>query len=350
MRELKEICVCRIDRIGDLIMTTPILRTIRQEWPKSKITLLASNINSMVLNNSPLVDEIIIVKDKNNFLRQIKILKIIRQRSFDLFINFSPNNLGYFFCYFSKSKIKTTMIFKSRYKKKFSKLIIQVFSKIFCHHIYIVDRHLLYKKNIDFHQTKMMFALLEKISKKSFVYPSLEIPVSSPLEGKINELSKKIVTIHLSNRWLNRHYTIESLQKLIIDIKNYKNYIFFLTTEKFKDQGFIKITRNYKNLYDFDFLNKNMIYKKINKENIFILDFFKYNDWVSIIKQSEKVITPEGGCVHIAAAFNKNIIVIYNRDNAPDYIYKEYSPWKTSHKKLIFGEKNINNEILADLN
>ena len=49
MREIKEICICRIDRIGDLIMTTPILRSIRKEFPNSKITLLVSPINSKVL-------------------------------------------------------------------------------------------------------------------------------------------------------------------------------------------------------------------------------------------------------------------------------------------------------------
>ena len=67
MSYLKQICVCRNDRIGDLIMTTPVLKTIRKNWPKSKITLLCSKNNSKVLKNSDLIDDIIILD--NNIIK-----------------------------------------------------------------------------------------------------------------------------------------------------------------------------------------------------------------------------------------------------------------------------------------
>ena len=54
MKQFEQICICRIDRIGDLIITTPILKAIRENWPKSKITLLASKSNSKVLEFSNL--------------------------------------------------------------------------------------------------------------------------------------------------------------------------------------------------------------------------------------------------------------------------------------------------------
>ena len=65
---------------------------------------------------------------------------------------------------------------------------------------------------------------------------------------------------------------------------------------------------------------------------------------------SDRVITPEGGCVHVAAGLNKYVTVIYDNDNLPEYIYTEYMPWKTKHQKLVFGINEINKEILRDLN
>ena len=45
------------------------------------------------------------------------------------------------------------------------------------------------------------------------------------------------------------------------------------------------------------------------------------------------------------------VIIIYNDDNAPEDIYKEYSPWQSPHKKLIFSAKNgINENIIKELN
>ena len=55
--------------------------------------------------------------------------------------------------------------------------------------------------------------------------------------------------------------------------------------------------------------------------------------------------------MHISAAFSKHITVIYNKDNLPDYIYREYGPWKSPHKKLMFDKnKNLNFQILNSLN
>ena len=42
MKQFEQICICRIDRIGDLIITTPILKAIRK---KNKLAVLEINKN-----------------------------------------------------------------------------------------------------------------------------------------------------------------------------------------------------------------------------------------------------------------------------------------------------------------
>ena len=352
MSHLKQICVCRNDRIGDLIITTPVLKAIRKNWPKSKITLLCSIVNSKVLENSNLIDDLIIADNKHSLIKKFKTLKLIREKSFDLYINFSPSNLSYIYCFFSGATKKATLIFLSRYKKRFSKIFQKFFSKIYCQHVFVVNRQYRFSKEMDIHQTIMMFTLIKKIFKKSFLYPDLEIPVISNLEKKITKIfSKKIITIHLSKRWINDYYNINDLKKLIFNLKKNKKYILFLTTEQYKDSKFKDITRNFIYLNIKDFFNRKLINKKIKKSNVFILDNFEYNNWISIIKQSFKVITPESGCIHVAAAFKVPVFVIYNINNYPEYIYNEYSPWKSKHTKLLFKvNNNINKLILKKLN
>ena len=352
MSNLKQICVCRNDRIGDLIMTTPVLKTIRKNWPKSKITLLCSKNNSKVLKNSDLIDDIIILDNKHNIINKFKTLKLIRKKSFDLYVNFSPTNLSYIFCFFSRASKKATIIFLSRYKKRFSKIFQRFFSKIYCQHVFVVNRRYRFLNKMDMHQTIMMLELIKKIFNKSLSYHELEIPVVSKLEKKLTKVfSKKIITIHLSKRWINDYYSINDLQKLIFNLKKNKKYILLLTTEKLKDDKFRDITKNFIYLSIKDFLNRKLINKKLKKSNIFVLDNYKYNDWISIIKQSFQVITPESGCIHVAAAFKVPVFVIYNINNYPEYIYNEYSPWKSKHTKLLFKvNNNINKLILKKLN
>ena len=349
MKQFRNICICRIDRMGDLIISTPVIKIIRKIWPNSNITLLASSLNAKVLEKSSLIDETIIIENKSDIFKNYKNLKKIQRKSFDLFLNLSPTKLSYFLCFFSKAETKATLIYLSRYKKKFSKIFYIVLTKIYCDYFTIINRKKLFKKNITFHQTKMMINLIEKITKKELEELKIEIPSKNILSDKIQEFSKKeIITIHLSNRWLNKYYDINNLINLIGKLQKTTKYLFFLTTENLGYEVFNDLISQYKEIKISDFDNNEIISKKLLTSNIFVLKNFNYENWIQIIKCSKKVITPESGCTHIASAFNVHTIVIYNYDNLPEYIYREYGPWKCSHNKLVFAKNNdINFQITS---
>ena len=120
--QYSKIAVIRIDKAGDLLLTTPALRVIKEQFPDSKTYLIASKQNSKVLINSELVDKIIVYDKNISFIKKLKLLIKIRKEKFDLCLVFSPINAAYYFCYLSKSKTKGVIIFTSRYKKIFNNL------------------------------------------------------------------------------------------------------------------------------------------------------------------------------------------------------------------------------------
>ena len=85
------------------------------------------------------------------------------------------------------------------------------------------------------------------------------------------------------------------------------------------------------------------------ENNITILNRLNYQNWVQIIYSSTQVVTPECGCSHISSACKIPVNIIYDKDNLPEAIYKEYHPWKSKHKKLVFGDTNLNNKIIEIL-
>ena len=96
-------------------------------------------------------------------------------------------------------------------------------------------------------------------------------------------------------------------------------------------------------------INEAFTNHKSNQKNTIILDNLDYNSWLRVIYSSTVVITPECGCTHIAAACKIPVNIIYDKDNLPEAIYKEYHPWKSKHKKLVFGDTNLNNKIIEIL-
>lgn len=59
----KRILISRPDRIGDVILSTPIPRAIKKQFPGSFVALLLKEYTRDIYLNNPYVDEIITVDD-----------------------------------------------------------------------------------------------------------------------------------------------------------------------------------------------------------------------------------------------------------------------------------------------
>ena len=161
MTTINKICISRIDKLGDMILSLPAIKGIKIANQDVKIYVLASKNNAKVLENIDYIDKIIIVNTSNTIRAFIENIFLIRKLKFEYFLNLSPTFLSYLFCFFSKSKIKGTLIFKSRYKKNStSKILTNFFSVIFCNYTYIIDRYKKILNNEELHQTKMIFNLV----------------------------------------------------------------------------------------------------------------------------------------------------------------------------------------------
>jgi lipopolysaccharide heptosyltransferase II len=79
----------RIDRIGDMVLSTPAIKAIKQSFPGSSLTVLASESNHMVLLNNPYVDHIMVYPKP--FRKQLEMIQRIQNLKFDLVIDPYPD-------------------------------------------------------------------------------------------------------------------------------------------------------------------------------------------------------------------------------------------------------------------
>ena len=77
----------RYDRIGDMVITTPVFRELKLAYPEINITVLASKANQYVLINNPYVDRVI-TNHKNNLLKDLPTLLALRKEKFDVCVEF----------------------------------------------------------------------------------------------------------------------------------------------------------------------------------------------------------------------------------------------------------------------
>ena len=77
-----------------------------------------------------------------------------------------------------------------------------------------------------------------------------------------------------------------------------------------------------------------------------------FDEWINLIDQSNVIITAESGCSHICGLLNKKSIIIYDSQNKPEFIMKEFKPHENKNSIQIKSNngKKLNNEIISCLN
>lgn len=90
-REFKNILVVRTDRIGDVVLTTPVLEALRKSYPAARITMMVTPGTKDIVEGNPFINEVIVFdkrgKEKGivNFWRFVH---RIREKKFDLVLNY----------------------------------------------------------------------------------------------------------------------------------------------------------------------------------------------------------------------------------------------------------------------
>ena len=84
---VRKILLLRYDRIGDMIISTPILRELKQACKKFEIDVLASKTNYEIIRYNPYVSNIYL-NHKRNFFRDLPVLLKLRKKKYDLAIEF----------------------------------------------------------------------------------------------------------------------------------------------------------------------------------------------------------------------------------------------------------------------
>lgn len=93
-----KILVIRIDRIGDLIVSTPVFESIKKSYPDSYIAVMVSPYTKDLLKNNPFVDEIIEYDRNGNHKGLIGIIRLaneLKMKRFDVVVTlFSKFSIG----------------------------------------------------------------------------------------------------------------------------------------------------------------------------------------------------------------------------------------------------------------
>ena len=304
----KKVLILKYDRIGDMIVATPIFRELKKSYPDISISVLASNLNKDIIKYNPYVDRIY-TNYKNNLLFDFKKLLILRWMKFDVCIELEHSVIPHaIFRLKIINPKKTISIHKDgRYGVKGSELQIYDFLT-----------------NIDIgkHFGEIWLDTLSFFDIKNYSN-KYDIFLSSIEENRAKTFSKSIkskikIGINLEGSFKEKQIRPDDLEKICLSIK-----------QKFKDITIVIVSHPNRRE------KTKMMISNMNLEGVIVsYDTKNILDVAALINELDFIISPDTSIVHIASAFNKPIVSNHENNEL------SFTQWRptSSINKTVFSQ------------
>jgi len=309
-KNCKNILVIRLDNMGDLLMSTPAIRALKETF-NSRITVLTSSMAAGIARNIPEIDETITfnvpwVKSANasfsyDFLRMVEVLKAKQFDAAVIFTVFSQNPMpAVMLAYLADIPKRLAYCRENPYELLTNWVPDQEPYTFIKHQV---------ERDLD------LVATVGATTSNDLL--SLKIPDSwdsaqKKLAKNSIDLQKPWIILHPGVSELKRQYPTESWielgKKLVTDF----GYLLILTG-----------SASEKKLTD-------EIQQGIDTNAFSIAGLLSLDEYICLIKEASLLIAVNTGPVHIAAATQTPVLVLYAQTNP------QHTPWKTCSKVLYF--------------
>jgi len=289
MKRVKNILIVRTDRIGDVVLTTPSIKAVREAYPNARICVLISSYTVDLIKGNPNIDEIII-DDKYGRHKGIfgffKLVSTIRKEKFDLAIIYHTKKRTNALCFLSGIPMRLG------YKNN-------KFGFLLTHPVYDNRVHGIK------HEAEYCLDLLKKIDIKFNGEIKLELPI---LAHAVDWLKQFLSSSNISNKDLlivvhpgasdpSKQWPEELFVKIINKL-----------SRKYQSSKFVVIgAKNLKNIA------KNLC-SYTNTNVINLCGMTTVAELVSLLNRADLLISNDSGPVHIAAAMNTPVVSIFTRN------------------------------------
>lgn len=306
--KIHRILLIRLRKIGDVLLLVPTIKAFRQKFPAAYIAALVNAGTEPVLSGSPYLNEILIFDPKwkdlpiyQKIKKECKFVRQIRQRRFDLAINFTEGDRGAFLCLASGARLKVGVWRRDR-TLWWKKLIFD----------YLIDVHA-----VKGHVVEQLLEIprrmgIETSDKK------LEIFFSPEDEEEVNRLlqeeglSRRTVLIHMhpTSHWLFKCWRNDRVAKVIDGLQAQKEIRVVLTSGP--DEREMRAVKDILNLCHSQPIN---LAGRLNLKQL-----------AALSKSSQLFIGVDTAPMHIAAAVGTPIIALFGPSGEVSW-----GPWGDGH-------------------
>jgi ADP-heptose:LPS heptosyltransferase len=293
---MKKILIIRFSSIGDIVLTSPVIRTIKTNPKDFEIHFITKKRFLPIVENNPYLDKIFTIEKEID-----EVISDLKKENYDLIIDLH-NNL--------RSHRLTIMLGVKCFRLKklnFRKWLLVQFKINKLTDIHIVDRY------------------LETIRLLDLEYQNrgLDYYILPEDESEVDNIRKIIGEKFHVFVMGGAHITKQIPTKILVKIAKSSNLPIVLLGGKEDFKKAVEISNS------------------VNEKRIFnACGILSINESAALVKSAQKVLTSDTGMMHIAAAFHKPIISLWG-NTVPAFGMYPYFPEAEKHLSQMFEVQGL---------
>jgi ADP-heptose:LPS heptosyltransferase len=276
------ILLSRLDRIGDLVLSTPAIASVRRSWPHAHITLVCSTYNSVVVQGGTDVDEVIAIAPG---VRSERVGQRFRH-SCDLAIALAPCTSDLALVGATKAPRRIGYTYLRRYVTRLSAFFLLTDLLVSEADPSLCERDPGYRVR---HEVDQVLALVERAG-GSRLHRDLVLPITEADRIAVAHIPADGISVHAGVRWFRDGSTFASFIALLTALRCFKRKIIVTYGDDARVHA-----------------------RGIEESGVadVLIGSLSLTQWAAIFERSALVVTVDTGAIHIASAMKRPTVVLF---------------------------------------
>lgn len=294
-----KILLSRTDRIGDLVLSTPAIATVRATFPEAHVAIVTSEYNSVVMERNDDIDELIVLP-RNGKPRQLG----ARLRGYDVAIALAPRAVDLQLVGATHAPLRVGYTYERRW-------IARVTAALYVNRIMIseADPELCdrYPNRPVRHEVVQLLDLVALAGAHRRVL-DLRLDVTDADRTVARDLPRDPIVLHLGQRWFTDGSTLAGTVAIVEDLARLAPVVITCANDC---EAVAPVFES-------------------NASVARLVRGLPFHEWAAVLERGRVVVTVDTGATHVASAMHRPTVVAFEHRYF-SLNSQEWSPYGVPH-------------------
>ena len=315
--KVRNVLILRTDHLGDLLLSTPLIRKLRTALPGRRFTLVTSPSNVQALSGWDAIDEILLYDARWPLGKKREFLHDLWLTQWDLCLTLSPRTISYILGRLSGAPVRAGLVYSRR-------VLVRLLSPLWLTHTVVskVDELVEAGKTVP-HEVLQ----LEEVARVLGLPADPPGPLELPLQRSAQEWAQEwliaqgspdsgIVGIHGAFKWLSNGWTTADFLSLVRAVRDLPGVRKVLLTFGPGDANL-----------------QAEVAEALSREPdpvLLLPGQLPLPRWAALFSRCDAIISPDTGSLHLAVALGRPVVAVYETRKFV-HCSSQWAPWQVRH-------------------